>query len=466
MNIFKKLDYGDKEPKILQEGNSFSYSDLLDNIKKFNFNSEPKSLAFVLSENSYECLSGYCGLSYNNFTVAILEAATNKKVLENILNRFRPLYVYQPNYLKTSNDWRIMLNLGHYALFKTNYIIDYEINENLSTLIMTSGSTGSPEFVRLSYKNIYDNTKNICSYLNIKRDDRAITTLPMSYSYGLSIIHTHLFRNSSIVLTQQSFMQKKIWTMMNDLGVTTFGGVPYIFEILKRLKFDSLDMKTIQYITQAGGKLDSKLETYLYETCTKKNIKFFTMYGQAEASPRISYLPYKMFYKKKNSIGIPIPNGSLSLVDEDGKVISNAGQEGELVYKGDNVCLGYALDAYDLKSGDLNKGILKTGDLAIFDKDGYFYITGRKKRFVKMFGNRINLDFIEQSLASQDVNCICVGDNDSKIKVFIKKKSDVQKINYYFKTILKIKKSFYDYQLIDSFPRSKSGKILYSNVKI
>lgn len=465
MNIFRKIDYSNKEPKIIHRGFSYSYSNLFDNIKKFNLDSKSKELAFVVSENSYECLSGYCALSYYNFSVGLIELEINKKVLENILNRFKPLYVYQPNYLEISNDWNKILKIGHYVLLKTNYIIDYEINENLSTLITTSGSTGSPEFVRLSYKNIYDNTKNICKYLNIKSDDRVITTLPMSYSYGLSIINTHLFSNASIVLTKQSFMQKKIWTMINDLNVTTFGGVPYIFEILKRLKFDSLNMKTIQYITQAGGKLDSRLESYLHDTFIKKNIKFFIMYGQAEASPRMSYLPHKMFYKKKNCIGIPIPNGILSLVDKKGTEISKIGQEGELVYKGANVCLGYASGAYDLKNGDLNRGILKTGDLAIFDEDGYFYITGRKKRFVKLFGNRISLDFIEQSLAAQGVRCICMGDSDSKIKVFIKNNSDLKKIDNYFKTILKLNKSFYDYQIIESFPRNTSGKILYSNLR-
>ena len=466
MNIFRQIDFDDKKPKFINKGVFFSYSNLFEEIKKFNLNSEIKSLAFIISENSYECLSGYCALSYNNFSVGLIENATDKNVIDNILNRFKPLYVYQPNYSDYRNDWKPIHKLGHYVLYKTSFSIDYEINENLSTLIMTSGSTGCPEFVRLSYENIYDNTKNICKYLKVNKNDRAITTLPMSYSYGLSIINTHLFSNSSIVLTKQSFMQNKIWTMINDFSVTTFGGVPYIFEILKRLNFDNLNMKTVKYITQAGGKLNSGLETYLYDACRKKNIKFFIMYGQAEASPRMSYLPYKMLSKKRNSIGIPIPNGKLSLADENGKIIKNVGQEGELVYCGANVCLGYALNAYDLKKGDLNNGILKTGDLAIFDEDGYFYITGRKKRFVKIFGNRISLDYVEQSLYNQGVECVCVGNDDLKIKVFTINKKNIQKINIYFKKTLKLNKSYFDCHLIDFIPRNQSGKILYSKLKI
>ena len=172
-----------------------------------------------------------------------------------------------------------------------------------------------------------------------------------------------------------------------------------------------------------------------------------------------------MFYKKRNSIGIPIPNGKLSLVDESGTIIKNVGQEGELVYCGANVCLGYALNAYDLKNGDLNNGVLRTGDLAIFDEDGYFYITGRKKRFIKMFGNRISLDYIEQSLYSQGVECVCIGNDDLKIKVFTVDKKNVNKINIYFKEILKLHKSYFDCHLIDFIQGINREKFCIQNLK-
>ncbi|HKK20272.1 MAG TPA: AMP-binding protein, partial [candidate division Zixibacteria bacterium] len=193
---------------------------------------------------------------------------------------------------------------------------------------------------------------------------------------------------------------------------TSFSGVPYTYEVLRRFKFFEMKLPTLKSMTQAGGKLTAKFAQEFAEFSHKKGITFFVMYGQTEATARISYLPPKDNLTKYASIGIAIPGGELSLIDETGNSIDRPDVDGELVYRGPNVMLGYAEGEADLSKGDELEGKLITGDIARFDDEGYFYITGRKKRFVKIFGNRVNLDEIEHHLKAAGYSCVCGGRDD------------------------------------------------------
>jgi len=189
------------------------------------------------------------------------------------------------------------------------------------------------------------------------------------------------------------------------------------------------------------------------------------MYGQTEASPRMSYLPSEMLQSKIGSIGVPIPGGKFYLVDNEHQIMDEPNIEGELIYKGKNVCMGYARDCYDLEKNDFNKGILKTGDMAKVDSDGYYYITGRKKRFLKIFGNRVSLDQIEQKINEAGYDCACVG-TDDYMKIYTTEKSYVQKIQDYIGKYFEINKSGFSIIYINTIPRNHSGKILYSELVI
>ena len=243
----------------------------------------------------------------------------------------------------------------------------------------------------------------------------------------------------------------------------TFSGVPFTFEMLKKLKFENIHLPTINYLTQAGGKLRNSLLEYFSKVSTQKNIDFIVMYGQTEASPRMSYLPSEMLQSKIGSIGIPIPNGKFYLVDNEHQIVNEPNIEGELIYEGENVCMGYARDCYDLDKNDFNKGILKTGDMAKVDSDGYYYITGRKKRFLKIFGNRVSLDQIEQKINEAGYDCACVG-TDDYMKIYTTEKSYVQKIQDYIGKYFEINKSGFSIICINTIPRNHSGKILYSEL--
>lgn len=231
--------------------------------------------------------------------------------------------------------------------------------------------------------------------------------------------------------------------------------------MLKKLRFSRMELPSLKVLTQAGGKLGEELSKEFADTCESKGLDFVVMYGQTEATARMSYLPSKFAKCKAGSIGIAIPGGEFYLEDDTGKVIETNETIGELIYKGDNVTMGYALSCYDLDKGDDNNGILKTGDLAKRDSDGFYYIVGRKKRFVKLFGNRVNLDEFEQMVKSAGYDCACAGEDD-ELKVFVTTKEDHEKIKSFINEKTGINSVGYKIIYIEKIPRNESGKILYS----
>jgi acyl-coenzyme A synthetase/AMP-(fatty) acid ligase len=216
-------------------------------------------------------------------------------------------------------------------------------------------------------------------------------------------------------------------------------------------------------MTQAGGKLNAKMAKEYIEQALAAGKRFIVMYGQTEATARMSYLPFNKALEKYSSIGMAIPGGKFALLAENGEEIVEPYKDGELVYSGPNVSLGYAECRDDLIKGDDNNGTLYTGDIAQRDNDGFYYITGRKKRFVKIFGNRVNLDAVEQMLKTITGSCACVGEDD-KITVFTTdtEKSDEIKLFLTKQTGLNIRA--FAVQIIYGLPKNAAGKIQYAEL--
>ncbi|GHV45755.1 hypothetical protein AGMMS49546_32340 [Spirochaetia bacterium] len=256
-------------------------------------------------------------------------------------------------------------------------------------------------------------------------------------------------------------MEKRFWTVLQEKKATTFGGVPYTFEMLKRFHFDRMELPYLQYITQAGGKLPKELALEFIASCKKKGIQFIIMYGQTEASPRMSYVPWKFAEVKADSIGIAIPGGHFWLEDADGSIIESSDVPGELVYEGENVTLGYAESRFDLGRGDDNNGILHTGDMAKRDKDGFYYIVGRQKRFLKLFGNRVNLDEVEGLLKKEGLDCACTG-SDDLMRIYVTSEKDKEKAAAFIIENTGINRNGFKVFEIAALPRNDAGKILYS----
>ena len=236
--------------------------------------------------------------------------------------------------------------------------------------------------------------------------------MPLSYSYMLSIFNTHLENGGKIHFTNKSIIQRDFWNYFNKNKINSFYGVPYHYQLLAKNKFKFFTSKNLNYIANAGGKLDVNVINALVDFCKKKKIYFFSMYGQTEASPRISYLPLKFLKSKTESIGKGLPGTKIWIENENKKKIIEPFVSGELVCKGKNISLGYCKSREDLSKSNTNQNVLRTGDLAYFDSDKFFYINGRISRMAKIFGNRINLDELEKRLREkilfQYVNLIMI----------------------------------------------------------
>jgi acyl-coenzyme A synthetase/AMP-(fatty) acid ligase len=281
----------------------------------------------------------------------------------------------------------------------------------------------------------------------------------MSYSYGLSVINSHLLKGATLVLTNSSFVLRDFWDTFRENRCTSFAGVPYSYQLLKKINFANIELPTLRTMTQAGGRLSEGFIKYFYNLSSEKGFDFYVMYGQTEATARISYVPKSMLVKKAGSIGIPIPGGIMKVYDGK-KEIFSSDTEGELVYSGPNVMLGYADSRYKLSLGDELHGELHTGDLAKKDSDGYFYITGRMKRFIKIFGLRLNLDDVEK-MVENNFNCAaaCFG-SDEHLKILLTPDNPdlAVKVSHFISEKYKIHHTALTVQTADSIPTTQFGK--------
>jgi acyl-CoA synthetase (AMP-forming)/AMP-acid ligase II len=275
----------------------------------------------------------------------------------------------------------------------------HELHPDLALLLSTSGTTGSPKLVRLSADNLAANAAAIAEYLDIRSTDRPITSLPMHYCYGLSVLNSNLLRGAGLVLTDRSVVDPAFWTVVRDHHVTSLHGVPHTFDLLDTVGFDRMDLPGLRYVTQAGGRLDPAAVVRYAELGERRGWRFFVMYGQTEATARMAYLPPELARTHPSAIGIPVPGGDFDLVD------------GELVYRGPNVMLGYATGPEDLALGRTTVD-LPTGDLGRRTPDGLYEVVGRKRRFVKPFGLRVDLDQVERVLADDGIDAAATGTDD------------------------------------------------------
>jgi acyl-coenzyme A synthetase/AMP-(fatty) acid ligase len=455
--------YNNRTALIDETGNVVLYSQLVSDADKMTGKIGWRCLVFFMARNCVESVVGYVGFLRNQIVPVLVNDTIAEPLLADLLEKYHPAYFYLPSERVTDIPGVLVYIYGSYTLLKLSYNEDYRIHPELALLLTTSGSTGSPKLVRQSYKNINVNTESIIEYLGITENDRAITTLPMSYTYGLSIINTHLYKGAVLILTDASLMEKRFWTLLKNEKAATFGGVPYTYEILKKLRFERTELPDLRYITQAGGKLSKELVAEFIAICKKKNIKLIIMYGQTEATARMSYLPWDSADVKAGSIGIPIPGGSFWIEDENSNIIKSPEITGELVYQGENVTLGYAENRFDLERGDDNHGVLHTGDMAKRDADGFYYIAGRKKRFLKLFGNRINLDEMENLLKKEGIECACVGEDD-RMRIFVVSENEIDKTTAFIMKHTGINRNGFRVIAIKEIPRNESGKVLYSRL--
>jgi long-chain acyl-CoA synthetase len=458
--------YGENYALINDKGKKVKYANLDILTNQLIEDIGKRSLVFFLCDNNIESLSGYFSFIKNDIVPLMLDSALDGDLLQGLIEKYHPEYIWSPtDKINQFHNSNVIFSFNNYSFIRIEGNTSPRLNDNLALLLSTSGSTGSPKLVRISYDNLEANANSIAKYLSIDKNERPITSLPMSYTFGLSIINSHLIKGAVILLTSKSLMEREFWTFLKEEKATSLSGVPYTFEMLKKLRFFNMNLEHLKTVTQAGGKMNDELNYELSEFCDKSGINFFVMYGQTEASPRMSYLPPEYSLSKLGSMGIAIPGGKFFLIDDNGEEIIEDGVVGELVYEGKNVSMGYAISKEDLIKGDENNGVLITGDLAKRDAEGFYYIVGRKKRFIKIFGNRINLDETEHLIKSLTPNVACTG-LDDKMVIYITDEELISKVKYFVVEKTKINQQAFKVVLVDVIPKNYSGKTIYSELPL
>ena len=458
---------------VMDDGRAVSYAELKRMTDEWAVKVPPRSLVFLLVGNNIDSLVAYVACLNHGIVPLMLDAKIDGQLLQRFIDVYHPDFIWRPEDDGYVLKPRSILNTrkGEGSVPCDPSIPWFErkaLYPDLALLLTTSGSTGSPKLVRQSYKNIRANTASIVEYLKLDSTERPITTLPMNYTYGLSIINSHLAAGATILLTEKSIMQREFWNFFVEQGATSFGGVPYTYEMLDKLMFFRRKLPSLRTMTQAGGKILPDLHRKFAEYAQREGKNFVVMYGQCEATARMSYLPPERALDKVGSMGIAIPGGKFAIVDDNGNAITEPETTGELVYEGANVTLGYAECADDLAKGDERSGRLVTGDMAKRDADGFYYIVGRKRRFLKIFGNRVNLDETERLIKSTfpDIDCAC-GGVDDKMKIYVAGSNgsgNLWAIRDFVAEKTHLNFAAFDVMSISEIPKNASGKTLYSEL--
>ena len=457
--MFLELDKKDrnKVAVIDDSGRSVTYGDICDFSSKFAKQLPYRSLIFILSENCIGSLLGYTAALNNHIVPLILSAATETGLYTHLLEVYKPEFLWLPNPIAERKGFESVFSAWDYSLVKTGFP-RVSLFEDLSLLLPTSGSTGSPKCVRHSYRNIEANADNVRRLFELDGSEKAMAILPMHYTMGLSVIASHLFAGSTLLLSGRSLLDKGFWAMLKE--ATSFTGVPYSYEILAKMRFTRMELPNLKVISQGGGKLTEELFKMLAQYAHDNGKKFVATYGQSECTARMAYLPAELALEKTCSIGFAEPGGQLSIVDDKGNETFEGEAQGEMVYRGENVTLGYANSQEDLLKGDENHGVMHTGDLARRDADGCYFIIGRLKRFLKIYGLRIGLDEVERMIKTEyKTDCYCKGD-DEKLVVLVTNAQLKEVLPTFIEEKTHLFHQRIEVQVVNEILRNEAGKVI------
>jgi acyl-coenzyme A synthetase/AMP-(fatty) acid ligase len=417
---------------VADSGGLVTYTELADRVDEVAAELGPaRKLVLLAARNDVDSLVTYLAALSAGHPVLLTDAHAEDSWAELVT-------AYDPDVLAGPSGIRIRRDESAHAL-----------HPDLALLLSTSGSTGARKLVRLSIDNLQSNATAISRYLDIRPDDRAPTTLPMRYCYGLSVINSNLLAGAGLLLTDASVVDDHFWDFARAHGATSLHGVPYTFELLAGRGHADLALPSLRYVTQAGGRMPPERVRALAELGRRHGWRLYVMYGQTEATARMGYLDPDLAATRPDTIGAPIPGGSFE--------IAGGGDEGELLYRGPNVMLGYATSPADLATGRTTE-VLATGDLARRRPDGLWEITGRVSRFVKICGLRVDLDALERRLAADGLRAACAGD-DERLVVGVESTAEPASLRRRLARRLGLPED--RVQILARLPRTSTGKIDY-----
>jgi acyl-CoA synthetase (AMP-forming)/AMP-acid ligase II len=412
----------------------------------------PPGVLFLRMSTSVDAVLSYVTALALGRPVTLLDPALPDDTLAELIERFEPAAVLGPLPDEVAKGYTSR-KIGQWTRESPS---EHASHPELAVLLTTSGSTGDPKLVRLSRQAIEANTASIIEALGITADDVAISSLPFYYSYGMSVLNTHLAAGATLVVETDGLLGRGFWPAADRYGVTSLALVPSQFEMLRRLRFDPAAHPRLRTLTQAGGRLQAELVAEFHDRMAAVGGRLFVMYGQTEAAPRLTTLPADRLAAKPGSVGPAVPGGRLSVRLGDGRETTEPGVRGEVLYRGPNVMLGYAETAADLARGDDQGGLLATGDLGHLDADGYLFLDGRLKRFGKVFGIRLNLDDVERMLP---VPAAAVAGDD--VVVVFAAGGDPMQLRRSLAERLRVHWSGLDVRSVPALPLLGNGKVDY-----
>lgn len=442
---FCQVPGGDTPALVSADGSVLSHGQLAERTERLAraVAAPNKRLALVAATPDVGTIVAYLGLLRAGH--AVLLVTPDSPAVPTLLDAYRPEIVVgtapPPGYrLEILDD----LPLGF-----ADAPAAVPLHPDLAVLLTTSGSTGSPKLVRLSHDAIAANAAQIVEALRMDATERAVTTLSAAYSFGLSVINSHLLCGASLLLTGRTPLEREFWGDLDHYGVTTLPGVPFTFDVVRRAGGAKLAPNSLRKLIQAGGAMSPAMVRWTREAFAGR-AELFVMYGQTEATARIAVLPPEELEAHVGAVGRPVPGGRVEI---DG--------DGQIVFHGPNVMMGYAQCRADLERGDDLGGMLETGDLGRVDDGGRLWITGRLKRIAKPLGLRLNLDDIETRLGGAGV--LAVTSDDTAIHVVVESGGEdtLRAAIQALAAELKLPASLIKLRRVDQLPRTANGKIDY-----
>lgn len=438
-------------------GNVKTYFDLEELSRTYAKIIPERSVIMIFGDYNINTVCFYYCMLVNHVVPILVDKSTDKEFILRLLELYEPQFIWgkTEKLNEFSIDQEIVLKCEEYSCSKLNYQL-YTIDSELALLLTTSGSTGSPKMVRLSYENIRYTSQALIELIDLREDDKAITVTPLYHAYGLVILHTHWLRGASVLVTDKGLFDVEFWEVFRNHHVTNLSGVPFVFDILKQIGFLKQEYPDFRFMTQAGGKLSDDNQRLFSKALHENGKKLYIFLGLTEATGVVTLLPDHMSEEKIGSIGFSVP-GTDCVIDGNG----------ELVIYGPGVTLGYAQRKEDLNLEDSNKGKFDTGDIASLDEDGCIFLKGRKKRFIKILGYRISLDEVESLLAGKfkDVEIACQGE-DNRLNIYVRGEFDEDGIKEYCAGVLKVPKNLISTIKIEKIPRNEAGKIMYQELNV
>ena len=438
-------------PALFDEahGEWMSYGTLREKIQRVSalFSAKNRGLIFCCVPRSVDGVIAYLSASASGNAVAVIDPALPR--LQEAVVTYQPEWIVAP----ADSVFPAYQDCGSpfpsLKVWKRQIPSELSLHPDFYLLFLTSGSTGSPKAVRLSYENMARNTVAIISSLGLTASERSIAHLPLFYSFGLSVLHTQLAVGGSCLLTERGLMSREFWQGVREEKATLFPGVPYHYDMLRRLGLDRLDVPSLKIFIQAGGKMRSEVTGDLLQQVQNCQGKLFVLYGQTEASPRMSCLPLHQYPEKIGTVGRALDGGSFDIHDD------------EIIYSGANVMLGYAENRADLALGDVQQGRLATGDRGSVDADGFLTVSGRQKRFAKLFGQRIALEDLEV-IASRIADAVAIDTDDKIILMTADVEENVcERMKEVVIAETKLPATWLDVRKVSSLPLQPNGKVDY-----